>query len=318
MTIQVIDSPDALQKLRPEWSQLYRRCPRATAFQSPQWLLPWVTHLFQGGEIWSLAIRDRAELIGFAPLFCWGAPRRTVSFLGAGISDYGDLLFAPDREKECVAAVWSFLQERRGRWQTLDLQELRCGSGLLGGQQPEECSVCPVLDLNTYPGTMDHKHRTDVRRAQNKLRKYSELHFEMANETNLMRHLDAFFELHEARWGRVDDALRRFHKAAAAEFLATGDLRLCLLRLDNAPAAAVYAFTAGPSLYCYLSGFDPAMAKLSPGAVLLGWLIDRAVTEGLREVDFLRQTEAYKYLWGARDRVNYKLELSGSGAMACR
>src|SRR5437879_4293087 len=105
MNINVIDSREGLERLHPEWSELYGRCPRATPFQSPQWLVPWTRYLFKGGEIWALAIRDNGELIGFAPLFCWGINRRTVSFLGAGISDYGDLLFAPGLERECVAAV---------------------------------------------------------------------------------------------------------------------------------------------------------------------------------------------------------------------
>jgi CelD/BcsL family acetyltransferase involved in cellulose biosynthesis len=54
------------------------------------------------------------------------------------------------------------------------------------------------------------------------------------------------------------------------------------------------------------------MNKLSPGAVLLGWVIEEAVAEGMAEVDFLRQREAYKYLWGARDRINYKVYVDKS------
>jgi CelD/BcsL family acetyltransferase involved in cellulose biosynthesis len=298
---------EGLERLKPEWWELFQCCPRATPFQSPQWLMPWTRHLYGGGEIWALAIRDQGALIGFAPLFCWGIQQRTVSFLGAGISDYGDLLFAPGLERECVDAVWSFLESRRDRWDVLDLQELRGGSGLLEGRRAEECSVCPVLDLDGYPGAMDPKHRTDVRRALNKLRSRSEVQFAMANEGDFSGHLEEFFRLHEVRWGAMEDSLRRFHREVAAEFLASGALRLCVLFVDKAPAAAIYAFASGQALYCYLSGYDPAMAKLSPGAVLLGWLIEQAIAEGIREVDFLRKTEAYKYHWGARDRVNYQL-----------
>jgi CelD/BcsL family acetyltransferase involved in cellulose biosynthesis len=303
--IEVIGSLSGLERLKPQWSELYRRCPRATPFQSPQWLIPWTRHLFRGGEILALAMRDDGELTGFAPLFSWGTQRRTISFLGAGISDYGDILFAPGREHDCATAVWNFLAEHRDDWDALDLQEVRSGSALLDGRRREECSVCPLLDLSIFPETMDHKHRTDLRRARNRVAKSAESVFTCG--------IEEFFQLYEARWGAMEYSIRHFHCDAASEFAASGDLRVALLHIDNRPAAAIYAFTAGRTIYCYLSGFDPAMVKLSPGTVLLGWLIEQAIAEGLTEIDFLRHPESYKYLWGARDRINYKIsQASGS------
>jgi CelD/BcsL family acetyltransferase involved in cellulose biosynthesis len=303
--VEVIGSLEELERLRPEWSELYGRCPRATPFQSPQWLIPWTRRLFQGGKIIALAMRSNGELTGFAPLFVWGMEQRTVSFLGAGISDYGDLLFAPGLERECAAAMWGFLAEYRSGWDILDLQEVRSGSALLDARNREKCSVCPVLELSAWPDVMDAKQRTDLRRARNKLGKSAAAEFTCDIET--------FFRLHEARWDAMEDSIRRFHCEAAAEFLRSGDLRIALLRVDNAAAAAIHAFKARRTVYCYLSGFDPAMAKLSPGAVLLGWLVEQAIAEGMTEIDFLRHPEPYKYLWGARDRVNYKIcQSSGS------
>jgi CelD/BcsL family acetyltransferase involved in cellulose biosynthesis len=234
---------------------------------------------------------------------------RTVSFLGAGVSDYGDVLYSPGREDECVSAVWSVLSTRQDRWHVLDLQELRSGSALLEGRDVEKYSVCPVLDLGAYPESMDHKHRTDLHRAQNKIRKHPEVEFAMAAEESLFGLLEEFLILYAARWGKMDASIQAFHREVAARFLASGDLRLCALRIDKVPAAAVYSFRKGRVLYCYLSGFEPAMSKLSPGAVLLNWLIEGELEAGAKEVDFLRKPEAYKYLWGARDRANYTLRV---------
>jgi len=292
MKTDLIDSLAGLEQLRPEWAALHAACPRATPFQSPQWLIPWTRHLFGGGEIWAVALWDGNDLIGLAPLFCWGVERRFVSFLGAGISDYGDILFAPERERECVREVWRFLEERQERWDALDLQEIRGGTALLEGRAAEPCSVCPVLDLATYPDSMDRKHRTDLRRAQNKLQKSADLQFSCAS-------FDQFLPLYETRWGAMDESLRRFHREVSGDFQ--------LLKIDGAPAATIYTLSAGRTIYCYLSGYAPAMANLSPGAVLLSRVIEQAIADGLTEADFLRHPEAYKYLWGAQDRVNYKL-----------
>jgi CelD/BcsL family acetyltransferase involved in cellulose biosynthesis len=307
MNIEWIDRLSGLEALEPAWLELWRNCPRATPFQSPQWLLPWTQYLYRGGEIWALALRDNQQLVGFAPLFCWGTDRRSVSFLGAGISDYGDLLFAPGRESECASAVWRFLNAERPRWDVLDLQELRPESKLLAAGEAEACSICPVLELSDYPGTLDPKHRTDLHRARNKLFKNPDVQFTAATNASFAQHFDEFVRLHNARWSGLDGSLQCFHRQAAARFQATGNLRLSLLWLDGEAVAATYCFIAGRTLYCYLSGIDPAKSKLSPGTVLLGWVIDEAVAEGMREIDFLRKTEPYKYLWGARDRINYQL-----------
>jgi len=307
MNVDVIDSLEALEALEPEWLHLWQRCPRATPFQSPQWLLPWTRHLFGGGTIWVLAMREGDRLIGLAPLFRWGIDRLTVSFLGAGISDYGDLLFDEHRESECVAAVCRFLDSEQPDWDLLDLQELRCGSGMLKLGAAQVCSVCPVLELSSYPASIDPKHRIDVRRAGNRLRKLGNVEFTTADHASFPQHFAEFVRLYSIRWASLAPPLQRFHGEAAAKFLAAGNLRLSLLWLNGTALAATYCFTAGETLYCYLSGFDAEKAQLSPGAVLLGWVIGQAAAEGMQRVDFLRKTERYKYLWGAVDWNNYQI-----------
>jgi CelD/BcsL family acetyltransferase involved in cellulose biosynthesis len=143
MTTETLDSLEGLKNLAPEFLELYRECPRATPFQSPQWLIPWTAHLFRGGKIQSLALREAGRLIGFAPLFRWGIAERTVSFLGAGVSNYGDILFAPGRERECAATFHCRLNERKQNGDLLDLQEIRSGSALLEGSTADQCSSVP-------------------------------------------------------------------------------------------------------------------------------------------------------------------------------
>jgi CelD/BcsL family acetyltransferase involved in cellulose biosynthesis len=157
---------------------------------------------------------------------------------------------------------------------------------------------------------MDRKHRIDVRRAGNKLRKLGKVEFTTAGHASFPQDFAEFVRLHNNRWASLEPRLQRFHAEAAAKFLAAGNLRLSLLWLDGIALAATYCFTAGETLYCYLSGFDAAKAQLSPGAVLLGWVIDQAAAEGVQRVDFLRKTERYKYLWGAVDRNNYQVRLT--------
>ncbi|MDQ6676499.1 MAG: GNAT family N-acetyltransferase, partial [Acidobacteriota bacterium] len=182
------------------------------------------------------------------------------------------------------------------------------------------CSVCPVLDLAGYPAVLDPKLKVDLRRARNKLDKNHRIAFSLATPETLPTALEDFFRLHAARWQSegetgvlAEAALRNFHREVAAGFCERGLLRLYTLHIDGAAAAVIYAFRAHRTLFCYLSGFDPQFSKLSPGGVLLQHAVESAIAEGLTAVDFLRQPEAYKYLWGARDRINSRLRFPPSG-----
>ena len=79
------------------------------------------------------------------------------------------------------------------------------------------------------------------------------------------------------------------------------------MRQRGAIVAVVYSFVCGETAYAYLGGFDPASSKFSPGSVLMEFSIERAILEGVRDYDFLRNQEEYKYLWGALDRRNRRI-----------
>src|SRR4051812_15873189 len=73
-----------------QWQALWQRCPRATVFQRPDWLIPWCRHVLRG-EPRALIVMRAGEPIGIAPLFFWSdGGSRVVSLMGAGASDYCD------------------------------------------------------------------------------------------------------------------------------------------------------------------------------------------------------------------------------------
>jgi CelD/BcsL family acetyltransferase involved in cellulose biosynthesis len=75
-------------------------------------------------------------------------------------------------------------------------------------------------------------------------------------------------------------------------------------------AAAFYGYHAAGRTVFYLSGFDPAFARYSPGKLVVAHAIERAITrEHARTFDFLRGAEAYKYAWGAVDEPLFRRTL---------
>jgi CelD/BcsL family acetyltransferase involved in cellulose biosynthesis len=325
MVVEEAARVEELESLHEEWLALWQRCPGATPFQSPDWLLPWWKHL-GSGELWVLALRQEGRLTGVAPFFIRTAPgsgRREVLLLGTGISDYLDVLLEPGTERCGTEAILSCLEHHSGRWDLCDFQQLRGESPLLEAQfQPPWLSelavqeVCPVLAL---PGRLDQLPRQLPARMLGKLwycrrcAEKSSARMEAASAERFSDLFEGMLDLHRARWaGQGLDGpagaarLKAFHREAAARFLAAGALRLYGLRLGDRLAATFYGFTHGRRTFFYLAGFEPEFAPLNPATLMIGYAIEQAISEGVSEFDFLRGREAYKYLWGARGRLNYR------------
>ena len=333
LKIVTIESLAALEAFGPEWHALWQRDPAATPFHSPDWLLPWTRHLWGGGRLRIMAVRDGRELVALVPLFFWGYGGRPeiiqASFLGAGITDYLGIIAVPGFEIAGARLVFERLADIHDEWNLCDLEELRPGSPLLRAELPPglagrdaPAGVCPVMAL---PGSVEEllaglqpKFRRNVRVAEERLL-YDGAEFVPGQPRDTEEFMRALFRLHAARWQErsesgmlAGDALQRFHLEAAARLGRHDLLRLFAIRLDGEIIAVQYNLRRGHRVYCYLSGFDPAHARNSPGAALLAFAIRSALEEGAKEVDFLRNREEFKYHWGAADRVNRRLILSHS------
>jgi CelD/BcsL family acetyltransferase involved in cellulose biosynthesis len=174
--------------------------------------------------------------------------------------------------------------------------------------------------MDTLLEDLSPKFRKNLRQAESRLRRLG-AEFVTASPESAPEFLEALFRLHAARWREKrepgmlrGEAVRRFHLEAARRLAEQGLLRLHAIRLGGATIAVQHNLWHRRRLSYYLSGFDPAQARYSPGAVLLGWSIRAALAEGAVEVDFLRHREPYKYQWGARDRVNRRLLVAHSAA----
>ncbi len=331
--IEAITSLDELAAFDDEWKALWQRCPQATPFQSPDWLLPLWRHLGEG-DLWVIALRRRSGLIGVAPLLVFVHPqsgRRNVLFLGTPLADYSDLLVEPPFQGEAAAVLLSYLALNRSRWDCLDFQQLRRTSPLLKigsppGIQSEVMvqEVCPVLELPGEPGGLAasiprpmwdrlHKNRRRLEK------KFGAVTLDRVAPDDFAELFGYFLELHAARWQErgqpgvlVDPRLQQFHRESAQLLLHSGLLRFYVLRTKDRIIAAIYGFAHRGHCYYYLSGFDPSLHSFSPGVVLIGGVIEEAIAEGCTKFDFLRGQEAYKFKWGAQLRFNFRRLLVAS------
>ncbi len=318
MDVEAIESPGQLEKLRPEWDALWERSGSATPFQHSGWLLPW-WHIFGSGELFTFAVRAFGRLIAIAPLFLqpWSG-RRQVTFLGNGVSDYLNILCEPEAEAAACAAILGCIADQRHRWDLCDLQDLRAQCSLLNlqvlfplqsaTQAQCVCSVIPLPDtVERFEETLPHGLRRNLRRYGLQLQAEGPVEFQTARADQYQEHVDALIALHQARWKLKDGpgmfngpSLESFHRNAACNLWQSGLVRFHSLRVNGGIAAVVYAWVHRQRAYSYLGGFDPTLARYSPGALIMKYTIGQSIKEGVREFDFLRGSEPYKSEWGAR------------------
>lgn len=308
----------AVEKLRPQWDELYARCERATPFQSSAWLLPWARH-FAPDRLGAVAVRAgrRIALDGFLPFFTW---RNRVLLAGSGPTDYCDGLFAGGLGADEALARLAAYAEEVG-CECIDLQQLTSRSPLLTAMTPEHWTseisagaACPVapLDGQSALEAISPKWRKNLVKAERKLRQAGAVTLDCASTELFGGAADEVIRLHGARWQQrnesgvlADPLMRAFLAGVLPELSAAGLLRLHTLRVDARLIAVLLGIHRGHMACFYIGGFDPRWSPYSPGTITLGSAMLRAAREGAVEFHFLRGGEGYKYHFGARDRPTF-------------
>lgn len=325
--VGIVTHTGAFMALATEWWDLWQRCPGAMPFHSPGWALAWWRQ-FGAGGLWAITLRESGgRLVGVAPLYLHGCDGlRTVRLVGAGLSDYLDVLAEPGWEAALVHAVLAELAAHPERWDRAEFQQLPAGSPLLaaaGAYAAETvyAEPCPVVPLaaNECGDTAAASARlcANVVADARRLRRVAiSACVDAATVENLGVMLHELRRLHGARWERRgqrgvlgEQAVWEFHCEAAHALFARGLARLYALRANGGTIGVYYGFHAGERAYYYLGGFDPAYRHFGIGNQLVAHAMAAARAEGAAVFDFLRGQEPYKYRWGAKDVPTFSRRL---------
>jgi CelD/BcsL family acetyltransferase involved in cellulose biosynthesis len=106
----------------------------------------------------------------------------------------------------------------------------------------------------------------------------------------------------------ADGSNTAFFRALIPALSEAGWLQLAFLTVEGQPAAAYLNFDYAGHILVYNSGLlQTAYGHLSPGIVLLAYLIQHAIETGHHVFDFLQGDEVYKYRMGGQDTHVYNL-----------
>ena len=316
----MIDTEAALQALLPAWTALWRRAG-SPPFQSPAWLLPW-WGTFGTGQPRVATVQASGVLVGLLPLYLLDEPpERKLLPIGIGLTDYCDALIDPAAPPGTATTLLATTLARAAAdgVTSCTLPDMPPDAALLDArippgwrQGPLPSTPCPVLAIgDPIPAGQLRNLRQSRHRAERSGG------WEASVAPDPAAAWQALVDMHRARWTALgqpggvlaDPAVLAFHEAAIPRLAAAGLLHMHVLHVGGRLAAVYHTLAAPGRLYFYLSGFAAGSATTSPGTLLLGRIIEQAPAQGITELHFLRGGEAYKYAWGAKDRMNVTIHL---------
>jgi CelD/BcsL family acetyltransferase involved in cellulose biosynthesis len=313
-----------------DWTELLKRNSIQVPFLEYHYQkLWWET---KGGGEWqdaSLMIiqaRKNDRLVGIAPLFSAKKPDGTTALFNVGcieVSDYLDLLVLPEDRDEFIGGLLDYIRDLNipGLGE-INLYNLLDSSPTLAALENRtktqgwslkivKLQHSPYIplpgDWETYLSGIDKKQRHEIRR---KMRRAEEaevpVRWYFANDPAVLdKEIDAFLELMKNDGDKVAflrPAMQEFIHRVVHFALACDCLQLAFLEVDGQKAAAYLSFDYMNRIWVYNSGLNREFQSLSPGWVLLGYLLQWANENNRTEFDFMRGEEEYKYRFGAKDR----------------
>jgi CelD/BcsL family acetyltransferase involved in cellulose biosynthesis len=310
----VITSLASAEAVEPEWDALAERFGR-TPFALPALALSWWRHLGHG-ELMVITVRGRSgELLCVAPLHRRALPGlRVARWLGTGLGSVSELVMRPDCAP-AATAVWNVLGQHV---QALDLLEYRHdGFGLLELRRSARWSsrlriadLSPTLQLETT-WTMG-----DLLAGRSNLRKKL-AHYDRAVaatgqsfQVEMITRPERVAEVVPDMIA-IDDKADRAHPRArllsgrwqpfmldALRVAAhRGQLVVFLGRLGRRPVAFDIAVRVGATLATWTGGYDPGVAHLAPGHLLMREIARWGLDHDIATIDLLIGDAEYKRRW---------------------
>ncbi|HSF82861.1 MAG TPA: GNAT family N-acetyltransferase [Anaerolineales bacterium] len=338
MQIKVVRTNDEFDALAAEWNELLRFSASHVPFLRHEFLSTWWRTL--GGGEWEhgdlhilCGYNEDGGLLGIAPMFCTHnlEGEKALMLLGSlEIADYLDILARPADLAVFIAAVLDFLSGPEApAWDVLDLYNILESSPSLPVLQAEaerrglkltteRLQHCPYIplpgDWETYLAGIDKKQRHEIRRKIRRAESQDQpvRWYIVEDGSSLESEIEAFLGLmgqDPEKQAFLSDVMRTQMRLALKAAFEAGWLQLSFLEVGGVKAAGYLNFDYANHIWVYNSGLDFNFGSLSPGWVLLGYLLQWANENKREAFDFMRGDEAYKYRFGGIDRFVVRVRL---------
>lgn len=309
-------SAEELAALQPDWAALWTLCG-ALIFQSHGWIANWWKHVpdREGRHLLIACAWQGPRLVALMPLATHRyRGLRMLEWAARDHADYCDLLLHPEAPAGTVEALWQDVSRQAGHDLVLLnrlLPDARAHA--LAGRQggitlaPNHRSEVSLRVVGPYPSgeawftAQNKKTRQNYRRGLTYLNEGAETAFRLLPDDMPLEPVLARLAALKRAWlERMGLEAPLFDPgtpllAAFVETLrAAGQLRIFVLERQAEIVAISINFIDRNRMMAFITTYDPAVEKGSPGMVLMVEYIRWAFDHGLELVDFLCGAEDFK------------------------
>jgi CelD/BcsL family acetyltransferase involved in cellulose biosynthesis len=341
--IRIISESNEFESLSEVWDSLLRKSGDGNpVYLTHEWLSTWWKHFGERRKLNVVLIEKEGQTIGIVPLM--RTEYRIGLFKIRVLETIGSLncnhmgVISSGHGEEAVSAFLSYLGEElaegesvlRVAWVPDDCDFLnllrRCISVSSNNliMQEKVKTLAPYIALpstwDEYFCSLSQNRRHMLRRKLRSLEKAHSVEFRQYTGDSLGIMLSRFIDLHERRWQSAhvkgvfsEPKMEAFYRDIATQFVKKGWLHFSCLVVDGEIASAEYAFVYNHKFYCTTSARDIDYAKYNVGHLHQMFLIKYAIEKGLREFDFLRGNEPYKFHWTESSRRYMNLVIGKKG-----
>jgi CelD/BcsL family acetyltransferase involved in cellulose biosynthesis len=327
--VTVIGDYEQFVSLESEWNDAVARAQIPHPFLRHEWVRTWWDSFAAGRQLHIVIVREGDRIVGIAPLMrehavVYGLPVRRLALLANDHTPRTDLVVAGD-ESEIYQAIWNSLTCEIDTWDVLQLTQLPDTSRTMAAmsrlasadQLPIgtwKSSDSPYLELagtwESYWGRLSAKFRSNVRNRLTRLKQIGEPALEILSDTPAIAAAcyDAW-RLEASGWKDAegtsigsDPKVQTFYTLLAERAADRGWLRLLFLTVDDRRIAVSYSAVYDGRLFLLKTGHDREFHACSPFKVLTYFAAQEGFARGLRELDFLGDTEPWKQEWTSTAR----------------
>ncbi len=312
-----------MEALKPAWNELLMAAIRPTVFDAWEWQYQCARLLADGRDLVILAAYHGDRLVGLLPLhrvrIRLGSllPAEALAPLGGAITDYNACLVRERHLSTVVPALAGYLRKRGA---LLDLHNVRPGTclfilraylirqGFSQATYESKTALFTRLESSYDPflKSLKKKLRKNLSNNQNYMDRAGGYSYQTEAAADEL--LETLIRLHSCRWEYKGESgalaakrIQAFHAGLQKMTERPFDIRYFAIGHDGLIVAILYGFVFRNCYFAYLSGFDMAHNRISPGNMIINYAIQELIGEGIVGFDMLRGDMHYKQSWATVD-----------------
>lgn len=296
MHAMILRSWEEVHAIAPQWAEITPLSPFSSWDFASDWL-----RCTPDAQPFVVAVHDRETLLGVAPwcLIRDYAGSTVLTGIGRESAWYHDPLV---RDAAAVNEVHRAISQalRPRQWDAIDLilqaqtsqglvQDLE-RLGLAVSRRPGDRQSHVIVleaDWTTSWERFPASFRKSLTRRHRRLEALPHAFHMIRDDAHARDALEELIRLNRQRWqtGENWEPTYAFMRANTPNLLARGDLRFSTLTIDGRVAALDYQVRKGDRTFMIMANFHADFAELSPGNLLMQWMLEQLHHEGIRRVD---------------------------------